>query len=111
MRNPSMTPFYSELRRQGFKFTGIQYEDHRKHWTRMYEKIINTPARVKLDLQLWSDGGHRVSHWHSDIVEFGVMNTMPSEFKTVEEMKKAIAFESTRHARGLAKTATVNSVL
>jgi hypothetical protein len=45
----------------------------------------------QIDLQLWNDGNHRVSHFLR-----GRMSTVPTDFKTVEEMKAAIQRELTR---------------
>jgi hypothetical protein len=45
----------------------------------------------KLDLQLWGDGAHRVSHWFD-----GSMNTPPTDFQTVPQMLAAIRHEVTR---------------
>ena len=78
-----------ELRAQGFKRTDLI------SGTAVYEKVYSDR---KLDVQLWADGGHRVSHWHAGSCKdhFGVMDTTPTDFRTLEEMKAAIKREETR---------------
>ena len=86
----------AELRRQGFKRTyetnGVGQE------CAIYEKVVGDR---KLDLQLWGDGGHRVSHFHTARTLHGCMCTHPTDFSTLEEMKAAIQTELTRkdHSR------------
>jgi hypothetical protein len=48
------------------------------------------PDRI-LELQLWGDGKHRISHWMN-----GSMNTLPTDFSSLAGMQAAIRTESTR---------------
>ena len=52
--------------------------------------VLRSGVRT-LELQIWSDGNHRVSHFLG-----GRMSTPPSDFHTVDEMKIAITHELTR---------------
>lgn len=61
----------------------------------------------ELDLQLWKDGRHRVSHMVRRVMPAsgllgGCMSTYPSEFRTVAQMHRAILIELSRtdHAPG-----------
>lgn len=83
----SRLPFTRTLRRLGFVRDG-QFKD-----PLIYTKI---EGDRKLDLQLWKDGAHRVSHWINGRTRFGRMCTYPTEFKTVDEMLAAIENERTR---------------
>lgn len=51
----------------------------------IYTKRVGDRA---LELQLWDDGNHRVSHFLG-----GRMSTHPSDFRNVAEMKVAIQHE------------------
>lgn len=95
-----MKDFYKALQELGFKRTHRGRGEHDCH---IYEKQHN--EEIKLELQLWPSGHHRVAHWqpytYKDIegnVHVGShMITTPTSFKTVEEMRKAIDHESTRY--------------
>jgi len=53
-----------------------------------FRKVVGDKT---LELQLWRDGGHRVSFFRH-----GSMSTAPTSFETVEEMKAAIDYEIAR---------------
>ena len=86
----------AELRRQGFKRTS-EYNGKGSEVV-TYEKIVGDR---KLDAQIWGDGGHRVSHFHTELTLHGCMCTHPTGFETVKEMQEAIQHELTRkdHSR------------
>ncbi len=54
---------------------------------------------IELEIQLWGDGNHRVSHWIYEGKRRSHMNTAPSDFKTLEGMIKAIEYERTRREK------------
>lgn len=67
------------------------FEDRSTKWNpgvATFEKIVGDK---RLELQLWRDGGHRVSFFRH-----GSMSTEPTGFETVEQMQEAIAFETAR---------------
>lgn len=79
--------FTNRLRRIGFEPDG----DSRAGGERcVFFKKRVSPARV-VNLQLWEEGKHRVSH-----SLHGSMNTYPTAFETVEEMLAALAHETER---------------
>lgn len=84
-RTRPLQPFFTELRRMGFKRS---YPNDRDCliYTRMEPDGIR-----KLDLQLWRDGAHRVTHWIG-----GRETTVPTDFKTLGEMRAAIEDERRR---------------
>ncbi len=96
-----LKPFKQHLRRMGFTFEGRirSRVNHQVHtYTKEYPEIPK-----KLDLQLWGDGHHRVSHWHpnKNVPKehrslYGQMNTLPTDFTTVQEMLEAIQRELAR---------------
>lgn len=96
----TMNEFYKALKALGFKRTHRGRSEHDCH---VYEKQHN--EEIKLELQLWPNGHHRVTHWqpytYKDMdgnVHIGShMRTTPTDFQTVEEMKAAIEHESTRY--------------
>jgi hypothetical protein len=64
---------------------------------------VSEGGNRKLQLQLWYDGNHRITHWHSGQSrlgyvsdKFGLMNTTPIEFTTIDGMHAAIKTESTK---------------
>lgn len=79
--------FTRELIRIGFT---RKYEDPDPI---VYEKIVRDR---RLEIQLWRDGEHRISHWIHSYTEFGRMCTTPTYFKTIPEMYKAIFHELER---------------
>ena len=87
-RSIERTNFYRELRRQGFT------RDYSTEELAQYGKEF--PGNVRVDVQIWEDGSHRVSNAHS-----GLGDSRPSGFSTITGMLKAIEFESTRFARGV----------
>ena len=65
--------------------------------TRSAEKIVEyemVEGDRSLSVQLWGDGGHRVSHTFK-----GRGITTPTNFRTVSEMRTAINHERTREHR------------
>jgi hypothetical protein len=75
-----------ELHRQGFK---RDYRDRSGGLeTIQYVKHVGDRS---LELQFWEDGHHRVSHFLG-----GRMSTLPSQFRSLAEMKLAIQHELTR---------------
>lgn len=99
--------FTRELKKLGF------HKDYEDKECMSFVKI-EAEWGVKLDVQLWrGDWGHRVSHYHhlraddgtpiihdghedEDGICYGHMDTRPSDFQTLEGMRKAIAFETIR---------------
>src|SRR5260221_2844890 len=75
-------PFRRELKKRGFTRDGGMRDPL------IYKKTVGDR---KLDLQLWKDGHHRVSHWLGRR-----QSTNPTVFKTVLEMEEAIAIELAR---------------
>jgi hypothetical protein len=90
---PTLRPFTSELRRQGFD---LEFRQRGGGTTvTQFEKRIGDRG---LHVQLWADSGHRVSH--GTYSKHGLHETTkPTGFATVEEMKAAIEFEWTRPSR------------
>jgi hypothetical protein len=80
-------PFTDALRTLGFELDSKAQIDGDRIMA--FRKRVS-PARV-VDVQLWSDGSHRASH-----SLHGSMNTFPTDFKTVEGMRRAIEHERTR---------------
>ena len=78
------------LRRLGFKRTDLC----RSKVNGRLATYEMTHADRKLKVQLWEDGGHRVSHALK-----GREVTTPTNFRTVEEMGTAINREWTREHR------------
>jgi hypothetical protein len=72
------------------------WQDHRAHGFVCYRKTYDDGLTI--DIQLWVDGGHRVSHWHD-----GHMDTHPTYFRTAEGMVRAVEFERTRTERKVPK--------
>lgn len=111
MANRTLLPFTRELKEQGFRRI-----DSGKNPLCYKKQMIGR----KIDVQLWRDGGHRVSHMlqtcpygicklkppkpelgvNPDCQAFGcqcgMSNTRPTDFKTVDEMLGAILHEMTR---------------
>lgn len=81
----------AELRAQGFKRAWQSRAKGQE--IVVYEKIVGDR---KLDVQLWHDGQHRASHWHSPMSLHGCMCTRPTEFLDLAGMKEAILIELTR---------------
>lgn len=77
-----------ELHLQGFKRV---YEYRSRRITEAMVTYQKQVGNRLLDLQLWADGGHRVSHYLK-----GHMSTQPTTFRTLFEMKVAIKTELTR---------------
>jgi hypothetical protein len=72
---------------------------------RVFEKTL---PKVRLIVELWQDGdtriGHsHVTHFHHGITPYGVMDSVPSYFSSVDGMVKAIEFETTRTELGVDK--------
>jgi hypothetical protein len=66
------------------------------HWIKRISEPKFPEGHRLLDVQLWTNGKHRISHMiYTDAVR-GLENTTPTEFTTVAEMLPAIEFESTR---------------
>jgi hypothetical protein len=84
------SPFAAALRKLGF----------RKEWAyratagcpavTQYHKLIPGTERT-VHVQLWGDGRHRASHGVA-----GHEITKPTDFRTVEQMRTAVAFEEAR---------------
>jgi hypothetical protein len=53
---------------------------------------VKTVGERRLEVQLWADGRHRVTHWLN-----GRMCTLPTYFTDVPTMRAAIAHELARH--------------
>lgn len=87
MKIPNCRELSKRLRSDGFRIT----YDSSAGGSRVviWEKKLT--GNRTLDLQLWDDGKHRVSHTIS-----GCMNTVPTDFVTLEQMLVAILTESTR---------------
>ena len=85
--------FSRELRHLGFKRTDKD---------RDIITYFKTVGLRTLEVQLWPDGAHRVTHWMSakrpdgEIVSGARHCTLPTEFKTMAEMSSAIECELTR---------------
>lgn len=86
-------PLLSELQRQGFKRTWRSRSGDCEMIE--YTKVVGDR---RLELQLWDNGKHRVSHFLNDldVIGGGRMSTLPSEFQTVSEMRAAIQYEWSR---------------
>lgn len=88
-------PLLAELRRQGFKIAWrlrpTKHDSGCCEYTRM-------EGSRKLTVQLWGDGGHRASHYHTPpgYTLHGCMCTVPTDFTDVESMRKALENERTR---------------
>lgn len=83
-RDNSRLPFTRELLRTGYtRQPPMHYRD-----PLIYE--IKHGDR-RLEVQLWKDGRHRVSHLLG-----GCMSTPPTPFKTIGEMHEACLHEATR---------------
>lgn len=76
----------AELRRLCFTRTDVSYCDKVKLVT--YNLVL--PDR-ELNVQLWGDGGHRVS-----MSVRGCSDTTPTSFTDVEGLRRAVDYESTR---------------
>lgn len=87
MRDTTRLPLTRELHRMGFAREGTDRDPL------LYTKVVG--AR-KLDVQLWKDGNHRVSHWIDGVTPLGRMCTVPTPFHTVDEMRAAFDIELTR---------------
>lgn len=84
----------TELQKQGFKRTDTFRSIYPAGCVVTYQKTVNDR---KLDLQLWGDGNHRVTHWHSFLGNpLSIKDTPPTEFETLEQMREAIQTELTR---------------
>jgi hypothetical protein len=83
---PNFRPFIIELRKQGFEKTS----DSRAGGCRCAIFTKRVGERL-LDLQLWGDGKHRVSHWIC-----ASMNTQPTDFTDLAGMREAITRETVR---------------
>ncbi len=84
----SRLPFTRVLKQLGF------YRVDNQRDPLIYKKIYR---KRKLEIQLWKDGHHRVSHWISTpYSRFGRMCTLPTDFQTLEEMHVAIQHEKVR---------------
>lgn len=83
--------FQTEFQKYGSKlrWLGFKRASGRASDCRIYEKQVD--KHRKLDLQIWSDGNHRVSHWID-----GCMSTTPTGFKSLEDMIPAIEVETRR---------------
>lgn len=81
----ALKPFYSELRKLGFK------RDSLSHFSDGFCVIYQYafPSGITVDVQLWSDGNHRASHMYN-----GRSRAVPTDFLTVSEMVSAIEAES-----------------
>lgn len=83
----TIRPFTTALRKDGFEFCWCD----RSGGT----KVTQFSKRVgdrELHVQFWDDGHHRVSHGTHG--EHGLHETTePTDFRTVEEMRIAVAFE------------------
>lgn len=86
-RDTSRLPFARELARVGF-----ERERHKGCDPLIYEWDIGNGRRV--DVQLWKDGNHRVSHSIQ-----GCWATSPTSFKTIAQMHEAIGREAQRTDR------------
>ena len=92
-------PFYNQLRKLGFERKGIECG------CVVYEKEF---SESKVVVDIWVDGDHRVSNFHRNVYSntgnpYGIMDSWPTSFKTIEGMVKAIEFEKTRFLKGIAK--------
>jgi hypothetical protein len=74
--------FDKPLLENGFKVDFVDDE------TVIYVKTLDD---IKLDVQLWEDGRHRITHSYR-----GTSNTFPTSFSTPESMMLAISYESAR---------------
>lgn len=75
------------LRAAGFRKT----YDSRSGGCRVVEYSRRVGDNRVIDVQLWSDGGHRASHWIG-----GRMTTVATEFDSPEGLAVAIERESAR---------------
>lgn len=88
-RRPSLRPFFAALRELGFTLDF----DSRGGGTRTVQWKKTVGDRL-VEVQLWPDpkfGGHRATHSID-----GRMCTLPTDFRTVESMRAAIAHELAR---------------
>lgn len=76
---------YASLNRAGFKRA---WASRSKINGNCCEYMRGTESTFAIIVQLWSDHGHRVSHWLN-----GRMTTTPIDFKTLPEMIAAIKKE------------------
>ena len=94
-KEPAIRPFTRELRKLGFVF---EFRD-RSGGAEVTEFSKRQGDR-KLRVQLWKGGGHRVSHATITKLDGGLegehATTLPTEFRTVSEMLKAIELEWSR---------------
>lgn len=85
-------PFTDVLRKQGGWI--LEYDSAAGGMRcRTYSKVI---GERKIDIQFWSDGNHRVSHWIGITPHGGRMCTLPTDFEDIEGMLRAIDIELTR---------------
>lgn len=99
-------PFAAALRKLGFVREGrsdvfwceVKRSSSGTVRVTTYTRRCSADPNTVVDVQLWSDGGHRASHMTN-----GIGNTVPSDFKTVEGMIKAISFEEQRDAEGVGR--------
>lgn len=90
---------YKVLRQLGFK---RDYCDRSKVNPTVVQYSHGKPEDdVCIEVQFWSDGGSRVTHWHK-----GHQDTVPVEFGSIEGMLVAIKFESKRDELGVSKEFT-----
>ncbi len=85
--------FAAALRKDGFRRESSTRATQGCPAVTFYEKEVSGTRKTPrtLLLQLWGDGGHRISHR-----ENGREITTPTDFRTVEQMMTAIAFEGAR---------------
>ena len=91
----TIRPFTNELRKQGFQ---LDYRDRSGGTTVTEFKMRKGDREVRV--QFWADGKHRASHGTYRTLKNGVEGyretTMPTNFRTVPEMLKAVEREWTR---------------
>ncbi len=96
--------FYGKLRSLGFKrefvYRSVYPGNRVAQYTKRFE---NVDVRVQLFDVPTSDYAGRISHFHHGHTPFGIMDSRPSTFKTVDGMVEAINFEKTRYEKGISK--------
>ena len=98
-----MSPFafYApHLRKLGFRKTWRSQAggERMDEWTR-HEPVEEQTFARKLIVQVWANGGHRITHWiYTDPVtcRLGCCSTVPTDFDNPGELRAAIEIERTR---------------
>jgi len=85
--------FYKKLRQLGFKRTTKKFS----YGVLIYAREFPEHGS-RVIVQFWAEPSfHRVTHFHQGITSpYGLCDSMPSIFETVEGMVRAIEFEKTR---------------